>query len=143
MAGQASVVPDLTSDNFDLLKFPSLTAFAHELPADNDDLNMIARLGSLFDPLAKSTLPATMSPLTSTSDAAQTAQQACQQMPQQVDAGIQLLHTSPRPQPPMPFSANSPGYPMLSSRSSPPHPVQVVPRPLVAVSFPFLHLSMC
>ena len=128
MAGQASVVPDLTSDNFDLLRFPSLTAFAHELPADNDDLTMIARLGSLFDPLAKTAFPASMSTLTPTSDAAQPAQQVCQHMPQQ------LLHTSPRAQQPMPFSANSPGYPMLSPRSSPPNPAQMVPRPLMTVS---------
>lgn len=134
MAGQASVVPDLTSDNFDLLRFPSLTAFAHELPIDNDDLSMIARLGSLFDPLTKPVFPPSVSPLTSASDPAQPAQQVCQPMPQHMDAGIQLTHT-PRAQQPMPFCANSPGYPMLSPRSPPPNPAQMVPRPLMAVSF--------
>lgn len=132
MAGQDSVVPDLTNDNFDLLRFPSLTGFAHELPADNDDLNVMARLGSLFDPSVKATLPS-ISPLSSTTDAAQPAQQAGQQMPQQMDpAGAHLLHTSPRAQP-MPFSANSPGYPMLSPRTSAPNAVQMVPRPPMMV----------
>lgn len=134
MAGQASVVPDLTSDNFDLLRFPSLTAFAHELQTDNDDLSMIARLGSLFDPLTKPAFPASVSPPTSASEAAQPAEQVCQPSPQHMDAGIQLTHT-PRAQQPMPFSANSPGYPMLSPRSPRPNPAQMVPRPLMAVSF--------
>ena len=132
MAGQDSVVPDLTNDNFDLLRFPSLTGFAHELPADNDDLNLMARLGSLFDPSVKATLPS-ISPLSSTGDAAQPAQHAGQQMSHQMDAaGVQLLHTPPRAQP-MPFSANSPGYPMLSPRTSAPNAVQMVPRPAMMV----------
>ncbi|KAL3145640.1 hypothetical protein ABBQ32_003182 [Trebouxia sp. C0010 RCD-2024] len=136
MAGQASVVPDLTSDNFDLLRFPSLTAFAHELQTDNDDLSMIARLGSLFDPLTKPAFPASVSPPTSASEAAQPAEQVCQPSPQHMDAGIQLTHT-PRAQQPMPFSANSPGYPMLSPRSPRPNPAQMVPRPLMAMQTPF------
>lgn len=142
MAGQDSVVPDLTNDNFDLLRFPSLTGFAHELPADNDDLNIMARLGSLFDPSLKATLPS-ISPLSSTGDAAQPAQQAGQQVPQQMDAaGIHLLHTPPRAQP-MPFSANSPGYPMLSPRTSAPNAVQMVPRaPVMVRSFLYLWKDM-
>ena len=135
MAGQDSVVPDLTCDNFDLLRFPSLTGFAHELPADNDDLSIMARLGSLFDPSAKATLPP-ISPLSSTVDATQPAQQAGQQMPRHINAtGVQLLHTPPKAQQPMPFSANSPGYPMLSPRSSAPSAAQMIPRPPMMVCF--------
>lgn len=135
MAGQDSVVPDLTSDNFDLLRFPSLTGFAHELPADNDDLNIMARLGSLFDPSVKATLPS-ITPLSSTGDTTQPAQQAGQQALQQINAtNVQPLHTPPRPPQPMPFSANSPGYPMLSPRSSAPHAAQMIPRPPMMVRF--------
>lgn len=135
MAGQDSVVPDLTSDNFDLLRFPSLTGFAHELPADNDDLNIMARLGSLFDPSVKATLPS-ISPLSPTGDAAQPAQQPVQQMPEQINpAGVQPVHTPPRAQQPMPFSANSPGYPLLSPRSSAPNAAQMIPRPPMMVRF--------
>ena len=134
MAGQDSVVPDLTSDNFDLLRFPSLTGFAHELPADNDDLNIMARLGSLFDPSIKATLPS-ISPLSSTGDITQPAQQAGQQVPQQINAtGVQPHHTPPRAPQPMPFSANSPGYPMLAPRSAAPNAAQI-PRPPMMVRF--------
>ena len=128
MTCQDSVVPDLSSDNFDLLRFPSLTGFAHELPADNDDLNIMARLGSLFDPSVKATLPS-ISPLSPTIDGTQPVQQPVQQIPQQIKAaGVQPFHTSPRAQQPMPFSANSPGYPMLSPRSSAPNAAQMIPR---------------
>ena len=134
MAGQESVVPDLTSDNFDLLRFPSLTGFTHELPADNDDLNIMARLGSLFDPSAKATLPS-ISPLSSIGDTTKPAQQAGQQTLQQIDASIQPLNTPPRAQQPMPFSANSPRYPMLPPRSSVPSAAQMAPRPPMMVCF--------
>lgn len=128
MAAQDSIVPDLTSDNFDLLRFPSLTGSPHELPADNDDLNLIARLGSFFDPTAKPATPS-ISPLSSTGDTMQQTQHVSQQMQQQIQpqsASLQLLHTPPRAQQPMPFSANSPGYPMLSPRITAPNAVQMM-----------------
>ena len=144
MAGQDSVVPDLTSDNFDLLRFPSLTGFAHELPADNDDLNMIARLGSLFDSSAKATIPS-LSPLSSIHDATQLAQHhQQQQMPQQMDAGLQMLHTTSMAQQPMPVSASSPGYPMLSPCSSTRSAAQMIPRPPVMVRLrPYFWFFVC
>ena len=48
MTSQEMIVPDLTSDNFDLLRFPSLPGFP-SMNADNDDLTMMARMGSLLD----------------------------------------------------------------------------------------------
>ena len=44
MANANSVILDLCNDNFDLANFPSLP-----FPVENDDLNLMARMGSLFD----------------------------------------------------------------------------------------------
>lgn len=123
MAAQEMVVPDLTSDNFDLLRFPSLPGFP-SLAAENDDLNLMARMGSLFDGSAK---PPVMVSSPQSINAGQQAQQQ-QQMHQH------MRYRSPPvqqplslPQQPMPFSANSPGYPMRSPRSPASH--QAFPLP--------------
>lgn len=129
MAAQELVVPDLQSDNFDLLRFPSLTGFPSLI--ESDDLNMMARMGSLFD--AKQ--PATAnSPKSANGDGLQHHQQ--HQMQQH------MRHTPPpmqqllsRPQQAMLFSPNSPGYPMLSPRSAAPEasPAYLPPQPAVMV----------
>lgn len=105
MTAQELVVPDLTSDNFDLIRIPSLAAFPSL--ADNDDLIMMARMGSLFDGSAKQ-LGTVSSP-----QSVNISQQPQQQM-QHAPPHIQQLLSAPHQS--LPFSPGSPGYPMLSPR---------------------------
>lgn len=86
-------VPDLSSDNFDLLRFPSLSQFG----ADNDDLNIMERMGSLFDPLIKTSMLNTAQPV---SQAPQQRSQLPQAMiqPQTHMHATQSPPHSPHPQ---------------------------------------------
>ncbi len=114
MAAQELVVPDLQSDNFDLLRFPSLMGFPFSI--ESDDLNMMARMGSLFE--AKQ--PATASSPQSANNAGlqhQKQHQMQQHMCHIPPPVQQLLSGS---QQALPFSPNSPGYPMLSPHSAAP-----------------------
>lgn len=109
MAAQEMIVPDLTSDNFDLLRFPSLPGFP-SIVAENDDLNMMARMSSLLDGSAKPAATA-CSPHSVIADQQTQQQQQMQQHMRYRPAMQQQIHTHQ----PVPFSCNSPGYPMLSS----------------------------
>ena len=109
MAAQEMIVPDLTSDNFDLLRFPSLPGFS-SIVAENDDLNMMARMSSLLDGSAKPAATA-CSPHSVIADQQTQQQQQMQQHMRYRPAMQQQIHTHQ----PVPFSCNSPGYPMLSS----------------------------
>lgn len=133
MAAQELVVPDLQSDNFDLLRFPSLTGFPSLI--ESDDLNMMARMGSLFD--AKQ--PATASSPQSANNAGLQHQQQhqTQQHMHHIPSPMQQLLS--KPQQAMPFSPNSPEYPMLSPRSAAPEasPAYIPPRPAMMMSTPF------
>ena len=138
MTAQELVVPDLTSDNFDLIRIPSLTAFPSL--ADNDDLIMMARMGSLFDGSAKQ-LGTVSSP--QSVNISQQPQQQMQHAPPQIQ---QLLSTSHQA---LPFSSGSPGYPMLSPRlpapqaaqSCIPSPPQLMVRHHLCVTPPLLLLQ--
>ncbi len=129
MAAQELVVPDLQSDNFDLLRFPSLTGFPSLI--ESDDLNMMARMGSLFD--AKQ--PATASSPQSANNAGLQHQQQHQMQQHMCHIPPPMQQLLSRPRQAMPFSPNSPGYPMLSPRSAAPEatPAYFPPQPAVMV----------
>ena len=120
MTGQDFGVPDLCSDNFDLLRFPSLSQFG----TDNDDLNIMERMGSLFDPLVKTSM------LSNAQPSSQAPQQRSQ-LPQAVFQAEAPTHTSQST--PLSAHAQQPPAPMRLPQQS--H-LQSFPRGFVKTSAP-------